>query len=100
VIKVFISQPMGDRSDEVIIAERNAIAQELDAMISTDDVEIVDSFFRQAPHVANPLWFLAKSLELLSTADAAYFADHWKEHRGCRIEHEACKYYKIKILRD
>ena len=66
----------------------------------SDDVVIVDSFFRQSPHHANPLWFLAKSLELLSTADAAYFADHWDEHRGCKIEHDACKYYNIKILHD
>ena len=99
MVKVFISQPMGSRSDEVIIAERNAITQELSTMIP-DDVVIVDSFFRQAPHHANPLWFLAKSLELLSTADAAYFADHWNEHRGCKIEHDACKYYNIKILHD
>lgn len=83
----------------MIIAERNAITQELNTMIP-DDVVIVDSFFRQAPHHANPLWFLAKSLELLSTADAAYFADHWDEHRGCKIEHDACKYYNIKILHD
>jgi hypothetical protein len=100
MVKVFISQPMGSRSDEVIIAERNAITQELNTMIPDDDVVIIDSFFRQSPHHANPLWFLAKSLELLSTADAAYFADHWDEYRGCKIEHDACKYYNIKILHD
>jgi len=33
MVKVFISQPMGSRSDEVIIAERNAITQELNTMI-------------------------------------------------------------------
>ena len=87
MVKVFISQPMGSRSDEVIIAERGAIEKELNTMIPDDDVVIVDSFFRQSPHHANPLWFLAKSLELL-------------EHRGCKIEHDACKYYNIKILHD
>jgi hypothetical protein len=33
-----------------------------------EPVEVIDSFFQNAPADARPLWFLGKSLELLSTA--------------------------------
>lgn len=39
-----------------------------------EPVEVIDSFFQEAPADAKPLWFLGKSLELLSGADVAYFA--------------------------
>ncbi len=38
-----------------------------------EPVEVIDSFFQEAPADAKPLWFLGKSLELLSGADVAYF---------------------------
>ena len=61
---------------------------------------MIDSFFENAPHDAKPLWFLGKSLELLSTADIAYFADGWEEYRGCSIEHKCAIEYGIKIIQD
>ena len=60
-----------------------------------EPVEVIDSFFQSAPADARPLWFLGKSLELLSTADVAYFAEGWQDARGCRIEHECAKEYGI-----
>lgn len=59
---------------------------------------MIDSFFQNAPADAKPLWFLGKSIELLSGADIAYFADGWKDARGCRIEHECAKEYGIQII--
>ena len=64
----------------------------------SEDVEVIDSFFQSAPVDAKPLWFLGKSLELLSTADIAYFADGWENARGCKIEHECAIQYGIKII--
>lgn len=98
-MKVFISQPMGGLSDTQIKDERNkmiSIAEDA----CEDDVEIIDSFFQGAPREKAPLWFLGKSLELLSTADAAVFAPGWELKRGCRIEHKCCEEYGIKILGD
>ena len=70
--KLFISQPMRDKTDEEIIAERERAIESAKKHLG-DDVEVIDSFFKDAPHDAKPLWYLAKSLELLSTADIAYF---------------------------
>ena len=62
------------------------------------EVEIIDSFFEEAPHEAKPLWFLGKSLELLSTADVAYFAKDWDKYRGCKIEHTCATEYGIDVM--
>jgi hypothetical protein len=99
--RLFISQPMKDKTDEEILAERNAIIQSVkDQYAGKAEIEVVDSFFEGAPHDAKPLWFLGKSLELLSTADIAYFADGWDQYRGCKIEHECCVQYGIEIAHD
>ena len=62
--RLFISQPMRDKTDEQILAERERAIKEAKEMIG-EDVEVIDSFFKEAPHDAKPLWYLAKSLELL-----------------------------------
>lgn len=92
--KVFISQPMRDKTDEEILAVRNEAKAEIENALN-EKVEVIDSFFQNAPHEAKPLWFLGKSLELLSTADVAYFAEGWQDYRGCRIEHTCAQEYGI-----
>ena len=99
--KLFISQPMKEKTNEEIRKEReDAIfcAKEL----MGDEIEVIDSFFENAPAEARPLWYLGESLKLLSTADVAYFAPGWKNARSCKNAHlcaqqsvhnigEACK---------
>lgn len=95
--KIFISQPMRDKTDEQIKAIREAVEKYVFNKYD-DDVMIIDSFFENAPHDARPLWFLGKSFELLSTADLAVFVDNWNEYRGCVMENEACKRYGIDFI--
>ena len=95
--KLFISQPMRGKTDEEILRERDeAIAIAMD--IVKDNVEVIDSFFQGAPVEAKPLWFLGKSIELLSSADIVYFCKDWNDARGCRIERECAKEYGIEII--
>lgn len=94
--KLFISQPMKGKTNEEIEAER-AKAIEAAKIALEDDVEVIDSFFKNAVD-ARPLWFLGKSLELLSTADVAYFAKDWEKFRGCKIEHTCALEYGIKVI--
>ena len=96
-MRVFISQPMNGKTDEEILRERDEAIKEIKKNIS-DDIEVIDSFFQSAPFDARPLYFLGKSLELLSTADIAYFCRGWDLARGCRIEHQCCLEYGIKIF--
>ena len=92
--KLFISQPMNGKTDEENKAEREIAIKKAKEIID-EEVEVIDSFFESAPHDARPLWFLGKSLELLSTADVAYFAKGWEDARGCKIEHECAVQYGI-----
>lgn len=95
--KLFISQPMKGKTNEEIKAERENIIASAKGTLG-EDVEVIDSFFENAPHDANPLWFLGKSLYLLSTADVAYFAKGWEDARGCKIEHQCAEEYGISLI--
>jgi len=97
VVRVFISQPMNGKTNEEIESERAAAVARIKE-ICGDEVEVIDSFFKDAPHDAKPLWFLGKSLELLSTADVAFFCKGWEHYRGCGIEHQCCLGYGIEVL--
>ena len=96
-MKLFISQPMRGRSDDEIKAERNEIICSTKKEYG-NDLEAIDSFFEGAPVDAKPLWFLAKSLELLSTADIAFFAPGWEGARGCKIENLCAKEYGVEVI--
>ena len=95
--KLFISQPMRGKSDEEILETREQAIKEARKLVG-DPVEVIDSFFQSAPADARPLWFLGKSLELMATADVAYFAEGWQDARGCRIEHEAAVAYGLDVI--
>lgn len=97
--KLFISQPMKGKTDEEILATRERAINKATEKLG-EPVEVIDSFFQGAPAEARPLWFLAKSLELLSTADIAYFAEGWKNFRGCKIEHTCAIEYGIDTIEE
>ena len=97
--KLFISQPMRGKTDEENLAERKKAIESAERNLG-EPVEVIDSFFQNAPADARPLWFLGKSLELLSTADIAYFAKGWEDARGCRIENQCAIEYGIEVIED
>lgn len=96
--KLFISQPMRDKTNEEIEKERQEAIREVQLLFPNEPIIVLDSFFKDAPHEAKPLWFLGKSFEVLSNADIAYFCKDWDNYRGCRMEHKACKNYNIECL--
>lgn len=51
--KIFISQPMKGRTDEFIKAERKYITDLLTKKYG--EIEVLDTFFENAPHEAKPL---------------------------------------------
>ena len=97
MVRVFISQPMRDKTNEEIKKERREAIEHVKKEVG-EDVEVIDSFFEDAPHDAKPLWFLGKSFQLLSSADVAVFVGNWHDYRGCKMEHEAAKQYGIKVM--
>lgn len=95
--RVFISQPMKGLTNEEIESKRAEAVGYIKACLG-EDVEIIDSFFKDAPHDAKPLWYLAESIHLLATADYAYFVEGWQNARGCIIEHLCASTYGVSIL--
>ena len=101
-MKLFISQPMRGKTNEEILAERElAIKKAAYHMeVPVEEIDVIDSFFEDAPVDAKPLWYLGKAIELLSTADVAYFANGWEEARGCQIENTCAIEYGITVIED
>lgn len=101
-MKVFISQPMKDKSKEQILAERESVVEYLREKYPNEDIEILDSYFTDEPPQSDNagLYYLGKSFELLACADIAYFVQGWNWYRGCKMEHMAAVNYGIKVLEE
>lgn len=99
-MKLFISQPMKGKTDEEILKEREKAIKSVKEKYGAENVDVIDSFFQSAPADARPLWFLGKSIELLSTADVAYFCKGWDQARGCKIENTCAIEYGIEVIED
>lgn len=100
MIKIFISQPMKDKTPEHIKRERHLAIQKVMERFG-DEAEIIDSYFsdfEENKYKIVPLAYLAKSIELLSTADVAVFCNGWSKARGCRIEHQCAVDYGLKVV--
>lgn len=95
--KLFISQPMRGKTDEEILKERErAIVKAKNVL--REDIEVLETFFDDFSKDANPLEYLARSIQFLAKADIVYFADGWENARGCKIEHECAVEYGIDII--
>ena len=102
--KAMLSQPMGGKTQEEIIATREKAITALKAKGYT----IVNTLFtdewydeessKSGDVVQRPLFFLAKSLEAMSHCHAVYFCKGWEKARGCKIEHDAAVAYGLHII--
>ena len=93
--KIFISQPMNGKTTEEIENERNYT---IDILRENECVEIIDSFFKDKPYEASPLWYLGESIKLMSEADVVFFCNGWRTARGCQIEHDCALEYGIDTM--
>ena len=101
-MKVFISQPMKDKTDEEIQKVREQAIADIKEVYG-NNVEILDSIVTDTPKsetTNRALWSLGKSLEILADADVAYFCEGWNKARGCKIEHKCALTYGILALDD
>nr|DAO80397.1 MAG TPA: protein of unknown function (DUF4406) [Caudoviricetes sp.] len=92
--RLFISQPMRGKTDTEILKERVFAIAKAQALTS-EEIEVIGSFYNDFNPNAKPLEYLARSIEDLATADIAIFIGDWKNYRGCRIEHLCAVEYGI-----
>lgn len=95
--KLFISQPMKGKTDEEILREREDAILFAKKMFG-EEIEVIDTFYRDFSADAKPLEYLARSIKDLAGADLAYFAEGWEDARGCRIEKECAEQYGIRSV--
>ena len=93
---VFISQPMGGKTSEEIMAERQRVTGIILNMIGP--FNLLDTYFTSKVGTGTPLEYLGESIKYLSQADIAVFCPGWEDHAGCRVEHLCCKEYGIRIV--
>ena len=95
-MKVMISQPMLNKTNEQIKDERKEVVQEL----KNRNYEVIDTIIEEeAPKGTNiPVYYLGKSIEALSKADKVLFMNGWENTRGCILEHEICLRYEIPVI--
>lgn len=95
-MKVMISQPMKNRIEEDIRKERKHIIEKFNNM----HIEVIDTIFTdEAPENNNAgIYYLGKSIQEMSKADALFMCNGWREARGCKIEYEVAREYGVKIL--
>ena len=98
--KIFISQPMNGKTNEEIKNKRDSIIDRLSTQFARENecVEIIDSFFKDKPYEASPLWYLGESIKLMSEADVVFFCNGWQTARGCQIEHDCALEYGIDTM--
>lgn len=96
--KAMISQPMGGLTGEEIANDRNRAIE----FLEEQGYEVINTLFADdyynVERKNKPLMFLAKSLDNMCDADAAYFVKGWEKARGCRIERMVAESYGIPII--
>lgn len=97
--KLFNSQPMNGKTDKEILEERR-IAIEKTKKLLGEEVEVIDTFYRDFDQDAKPLEYLARSIFDLAKADISYFFKGWEEKRGCKIEYDCATQYGIPTITD
>lgn len=94
--KLFVSVPMKGRTEAEIkdsIAKMKIIAE----AYYGEELELIDSYISENPPlgVNEPVWYLAKSLELLATADVFIGLDSAWIFPGCEVENSVAKRYGV-----
>lgn len=96
-MKIFISMPMKAKSIEQVRSEMNKVFSYIEEKIP--EAVLIDSIIDGADKSIAlkgddvALWYLAKSIELLSEADLVFFVNDWKDYRGCSTERKVAEEY-------
>lgn len=101
-MKVFISQPMKDRTFDEIGIERNVMVHVIGCVYPDEEIEVVDSLFSDEDvpegETVGALWFLGESIKAMDKADLVVMAVNWQHARGCQIEHEIAVDYDKRVI--
>ena len=95
--KLFISCPMKGRTEEDI---KNSMERmhKMAEIVFDQKLEVIPTYIEDNPPENNnqAVWYLGKSIQMLSEADF-FIGIHWSEYyNGCQIEKDVARIYGIK----
>ncbi len=89
-MKVFISQPMNGKSEVDIEKSRSMavirLKREFKERFENEDLEIINTFIKDAPENVHPIWYLQEMIKYMQEADIFLFIEDWYGYRGCKAE--------------
>lgn len=90
-MKIMISQPMRGYTEDIIRKNRNKLVKELEKQ----GYEVIDTIFTDEPpeNCDKAIYYLSKSIEVMSKVDGVVFMKGWEQARGCKIEYYVAQYY-------
>ena len=94
---LFVSLPMRGR-DEIDIRNEMENLREFAEEEYGVEFELLDTYEHGNPPddiLHGSMWYLAKSIEMLTQANFVIFAPGWKNASGCIVEHMICALYDI-----
>ena len=109
---VFISLPMGDKSDKEIGHRLCSINGAVKAACVAkfgwgwDEIATIDNFwdhdriedFSPMSVKRNSVFYLGQAIQKMSRADAVYFDEGWEHSNGCLVERFVALKYDIPVL--
>ena len=96
-MKIFISMPMKAKSTEQVRSEMKKVFEYIKDKLP--EAELIDSVIDGADkEIALKgddmgLWYLSKSIEMLTGADIVFFVNNWADFRGCSVERKIAEDY-------
>lgn len=111
VINLYISQPMTGLTINEIMKQRDAAVDRLFNNILKahdgecdliDRINVMDENLQldKDPETTKPLNYLGYDVDLMADIDLCYFVEGWQNSKGCNIEYQICKEYKIPMIFD
>lgn len=90
-MKIMISQPMRGYTEDIIRKNRSKLEKELEKQ----GYEVIDTIFTDEPpeNCDKAIYYLSKSIEVMSKVDGVVFMKGWEQARGCKIEYYVAQYY-------
>lgn len=97
-MKIFISLPMHNRSQEDIQKDIQIARTAITAIFPNQELTILHNNGCIAPASAGRLFYLGSAIQRLDHADAVYFCPGWEDSKGCQVEHFVCELYGIQRI--
>lgn len=101
-MKIFISSPMKNLTEEQIHKNREEAISEIKKRFGNEKFEIIDSYFKEYTlkdaSINTTIYCLGRAILKLSDADLVVFAKGWETARGCKVEYLIASEYGLDIM--